>query len=208
MNKYYKNTYWFSLMELIVSVIIMLSMLTGFMYIIQSTFIFVDARKQEAAVFQWVEAIKAKMNQAFSYPGAKMIFSGSWVFSRKDTIADTPVPHLYDTVAISYNSGTVLMWVVNKETNKLIDPFDTNEWYFGFTEVASWETLSWVTFASGYVNQSVNITSFTYTKSASWEIVLVHIKYDNKIFDSDTTLVDTDSLYFSGETYFTKKIDF
>ncbi len=208
MNKQYKNTYWFSLLELVVSVVIMLSMLTGFMYIIQSTFIFVDARKQEAAVFQWVEAVKAKMSQAFSYPGAKMIFSPSWIYSRKDTIADTPIPHLYDTVAISYNSGTILMGVVNKKTNKLIDPFDTNEWYFGFIEVASWETLSGVTFASGYVNQSVNITSFTYTKSMSGEIMLVNIAYNNKIFSSDATLVDTDSLYFSGETYFTKKIDF
>lgn len=215
------NKKWFTLVELVISAMILAMMAVALGIVIKQTIVFVNYSKNRFAILGEISSIKQSVWQIFLNKKIKIIEQTStwqitpyslkdnaityeiknWIETRKNTIKDILIIDYSDNT----NSWKYILWVISKKDKKLL-PIESDEsWLFWFTELKS-ATMTWIYDDEfiDYNNNNLNILEFKYNLLNSWSAVRLDINYDNNI---EWDLQYNDDDYYSWSIHFIKKLD-
>lgn len=224
---------WFTLVELVVSSMLLVIIVVMFGTILKQVVIFIEYSKQQFAMLNEVTSIKQSISEVFSNKKIKLLKKESnsyaWVYSIKDIVWE--IDYANNSSSLTNNqvnfdkfkskdvlifedknqniNDIYIMWTIDKKSSKLLYDDNDSSWFFGITKLWSWVIdMNWVYDQSfwTYINPNLNILWFRYTLINSGSFLRIDIDYDNNVFD-DIKAKDNKEFYYSWSLHVIKKLD-
>ena len=159
---------WFTLVELIITITITVLFAWVFSVLVSDTPIMSDLRSSRINVLNELYLVQSDLNAVFLKDEVK--------FSTGDIIS----ANNFDNVILSYSWGTVLIWVIDADTENVLSWTLSGTWFLWIYETGGVITsASWIVFHE--YNNDINITNFNIALESENTLLRMKMEYNNDI---------------------------